>query len=276
MNITSPSSNNSVFTITSDSTWPSISFQTDATGPHTWNWKIIWGSFSQSGTANTASNQWDAQSAVANYGGTLTVTAQSGDQTAVAAVKIKGTNPSPNDVTQFLASNPNSAGFDKILIQESGCRHFNAVGEPIKSFDNGYGMCQLTKPTPSFEQVWNWKSNITGGLSLFATKVSAATNYLSQAGRSFTQDQLKYESVCRWNGGSYHEWDNSQSLWVRHPNILCDSATGNIGWDMTDTENTGKTEAQLHQRDRASYGAAPGSNSHWKYSGVCYADKVLG
>jgi hypothetical protein len=275
MNIASPAGNTAVFTITSDPAWPSLPFQTDATGPHRWNWKIVWGSYSQSGSDDTASNQWDAQSAVTNYGGTLTVTALSGNQTAVAVVTIKGTNPSSNDVTQFLATKPNSAGFDKILIQESHCRHFNAAGEPIKSFDNGYGMCQLTTPAPSFEQVWNWQSNIEGGLSLFGSKRIAATNYLSQSGRSYTQDQLTYESVCRWNGGSYHEWDNSKSLWVRHPNILCDSATGNIGWDMNDPENAGKTEAQLHQRDQASYGRAPGAN-HWKYSGVCYADKVLG
>jgi hypothetical protein len=276
VNIISPLGSNAVFIIASDPNWPSIPFQTDATGPHTWNWKIVWGNFSQSGADSTDSNQWDAQTAVANFGGTLTVTAQSGGQTAIATVKIQGTNPSPDDLTQFLATKPNSAGFDKILIQESRCRHFNAAGEPIKSFDNGYGLCQLTKPAPTFDQVWNWKSNIECGLSLFATKVTAATNYLSQSGRTFTPDQLKYESVCRWNGGSYHEWDNSRALWVRHPNILCDSATGNIGWDMTDPQNTGQTEAQLHQRDRASYGAAPAPGAHWKYSGVCYADKVLG
>ena len=276
MNITSPAGNNAVFTITSDPNWPSIAFQTDATGPHTWNWKIAWRSFSHSGVANTESNQWDAQSAVTNYGGTLTVTARSGDQRAVSVVRIIGTNPSQNDVTQFVASKPNSDGFDKILIQESHCRHFNARGEPIKSFDNGYGICQLTTPAPSFEQVWNWKSNIEGGLALFASKQTAATNYLGQSGRNYTPDQLKYESVCRWNGGSYHEWDSTKSLWVRHPNVLCDPATGNIGWDMTDPENTGKTEAQLHQRDSASYSAAPGPNSRWKYFGVCYADKVLG
>jgi hypothetical protein len=275
MNITSPIGN-SVFTITSDPTWPSISFQTDATGPHVWNWRVVWGAFSQSGIANTPSNQWDAQTVVTNSGGIITVTAQAGNQTAVAVVKIKGTNPYPTDLTQFLASMPNSAGFDKILIQESHCRHFNLVGEPIKSFDNGYGMCQLTTPAPSCEQVWNWKSNIVGGLALFAEKRTAAVNYLSQSGRSYTENQLMYESVCRWNGGSYHEWDNTKSFWVRHPNILCDSTTGNIGWDMTDAENIGKTEAQLHHRDGGSYIGKPGANAHWKYSGVCYADKVLG
>jgi len=275
MNFTSPSANAN-FTITSAAQWPSIPFQTDQDGPHSWNWEVAWRAFKQSGSADTPSNQWDAKDVVTNCGGTLTVTAQAGGQGASTTVKIKGTNPSADELAQFLASQPNSAGFDKILIQESHCRHFNSAGEPIKSFDNGYGMCQLTTPVPSFGQVWNWMLNVQGGLKLFAQKRAAAVTYLSQSGRSYTEDQLKYETVCRWNGGNYHEWDETASQWVRHPNILCDSATGNIGWDMNDPQNQGRTEAQLHQRDSAAYGHKPARDAHWKYSGVCYADKVLG
>ena len=35
----------------------------------------------------------------------------------------------------------------------------NADGEPVVAFDKGYGMAQLTKPVPTYEQVWNWKEN---------------------------------------------------------------------------------------------------------------------
>jgi hypothetical protein len=270
-----------VFTITSDTEWPSIAFQTDGAGPHTWNWEVMWGAYKQAGSVNTPSNQWDAQSVVTNYGGTLTVSAQSNSsqssiQNAATTVTIKGTNPSAAEVTQFLARQSGSAGFDKILMQESRCRHFNAVGEPIQSFDNGYGMCQLTNPVPSFGQVWNWKLNVQAGLSLFSVKRTAAINYLSQNNRSYTDEQLEYEAVSRWNGGSYHEWDDQAEQWIRHPNILCDSTTGNIGWDMNDPANTGQTEADLHKRDSPSYGKPPGPGAHWKYLGVCYADKVLG
>jgi hypothetical protein len=280
MQFISPSQD-SVFTITSGAEWPGIALQTDATGPHTWNWKISWGAFQQSGSVNTPSNQWDAQSVVTNFGGTLTVSAQDNNsqssiQNAATTVTIKGTNPSAAEVTQFLASQPGSAGFDKILMQESRCRHFNAAGEPIKSFDNGYGMCQLTNPVPSFGQVWNWKWNVLAGLSLFAEKRAAAINYLSQSNRTYTDEQLEYEAVSRWNGGSYHEWDDHDGKWIRHPNILCDSATGNIGWDMNDPANAGHTEADLHKRDSPNYGKPPAPGAHWKYSGVCYADKVLG
>jgi hypothetical protein len=203
------------------------------------------------------------------------VDAVAGGQTVSVTVKITGQNPTAQQVSTYLATKPNSEGFDKLLEHESHGKHFNAQGEPVKSFDNGYGMAQLTTPAPTYDQVWNWKKNIDAGLVLFGQKRSAAVAYLSQSSRSYTTDQLKYETVCRWNGGSYHVWDSKTNAWVRNPDILCDSKTGNIGWDMTDAENTGKTEAQLHSRDKESYSSPPQAGAHWKYSGVCYADAVL-
>ena len=74
-------------------------------------------------------------------------------------------------------------------------------------------MCQLTNPTPSFEQVWNWKRNVDGGLALFARKrtSTSAITYLSESGRNYSPERLQRESVCRWNGGRYHEWDADKS-----------------------------------------------------------------
>jgi hypothetical protein len=101
---------------------------------------------------------------------------------------------------------------------------------------------------------------------------AAAVAYLSRGGRTYTADQASLEAVARWNGGRYHEWDATAGAWVRNANILCDSATGNIGWDMSDPANAGQTEQQLHQRDAASYRRGPQAGSHWGYYGVCYAD----
>jgi len=231
-----------IFSITSGPDWPSIQFETDATGSHTWNWTITWRTFSKSGKEITALNKWDAQSAITNCGGTLTVRAEANKASATITVKIKGTNPSAQEVTQYLNTKANSAGFGDIIEHESKFKQFNASNEPVKSFDNGYGMCQLTTPAPTFEQVWNWKSNIDGGLKLFEQKRTAAIAYLSQGSRTYTDDQVKYEAVCRWNGGSYHEWDATAGKWARQSNILCDSKTGNIGWDTNKPENKGKTE----------------------------------
>jgi hypothetical protein len=275
MNMTSPRANDR-FQITSDPTWPSIAFQTDGTGAHLWKWKISWKTFSRSGTANTPDNKWNAQSVITDLGGMLAVDAVAGGQTASVTVKITGQSPSAQQVSAYLAMQPNSDGFDKLLNHESHGTHFDGQGEPVKSFDGGYGMAQLTSPVPSYEQVWNWKKNVDGGLTLFGQKRTAAIAYLSQSGRAYTAVQAKYESVCRWNGGRYHVWNTTTNAWVRDPNILCDSGTGNIGWDMADSENTGKTEAQLHARDKDAYSHPPQSGAHWKYFGVCYADAVLG
>ena len=266
---------NQAFTITSTPTWPSIIFTTDATGPHTWQWSIKWNTFTKTGTASTSANEWDAGPAISDLGGTLTVRAIAGTKQATINVVVKGTNPSELEVKTFLLTKPNSAGFDKIIGHEAKFKHFNNLNQPIKSFDNGYGMCQLTTPAPTFAQIWNWKLNVEGGLSLFAQKRAAATAFLSQSARPYTADQHTKETVCRWNGGSYHEWSAATSAWIRKANILCDSATGNIGWDMSDAQNAGKTEATLRARDKGSYSSPPGSSAHWGYFGVCYADKVL-
>jgi len=266
---------NDTFTITSAPEWPSIKLETDQTGSHTWNWTIEWGKFKKSGKETTSGNTWDAKDVITNFGGKLTVHAEANKSSASTSVKIVSTNPTDVAVKQYLASKANSVGFDKIIQHESKFKHFNAKKEPIKTFDNGYGMCQLTTPTPTFEQIWNWKKNVDGGLALFDEKRLSAIAYLGQSQRSYTSEQLKYEAVCRWNGGKYHEWDAQKLKWVRKANILCDTETGNIGWDLDDPENAGKTEANLHKQDKASYSKAPDSNADWEYSGICYADNIL-
>lgn len=266
---------NEAFNITSAADWPSVEFETNATGSHIWHWTIEWNTFKKSGDVTTTDNKWDAKAVIANCGGKLTVRVEANNATATIAVIIKGTNPTSAEVTTYLSTKTNSAGFEKILEHESRFQHFNKNNEPIKSFDNGYGMCQLTTPTPTFDQIWNWKLNIDAGLILFDRKRQDAITYLSQNSRTYTTDQLKYEAVCRWNGGNYHEWDAKGSKWVRRQNILCDSATGNIGWDMNDPQNSGKAEADLHKRDSSSYSKPPKPGAHWKYFGVCYADRVL-
>lgn len=275
MRITSPARNAS-FTIDHTPTWPSVVFETDATGPHIWKWTISWKTFKKSGRATTDGPTWDASEAIADLGGTLVVKAQAGKLSASASVKIIGDNPGEGEVETYVKEQPDSDGFEKVVVHESKGRHFNKKNEPVKSFDNGYGLCQLTTPVPKYEEVWNWKKNIAAGLKLFAQKRAAALAYLSQDKRSYTAEQLKYETVCRWNGGSYHVWDSKAKAWVRNSTMLCDSKTGNIGWDVTKAVNKDKTEAELHKRDAGSYSAPPGDDAGWKYSGVCYADALLG
>jgi hypothetical protein len=269
----------STFHVAADSEWPAIPFSIDSELPYgqqlTWNWQVQWRKFSKKGTSVTTANTWDAKDAVKGLGGTLTVTVTGPGGNATASVQIAGANPATADILAYLATRPDSAGFEKILQHETQMTHFDPKGEPRASFDSGFGMCQLTIPAPSFEQCWNWKLNVDAGLALYAAKRQAATRYLSQKGRTFTADQLLHETVARWNGGPYHVWNSSQNAWIRNPAVLCDSKTGNIGWDLTKPENQGKNEAALHQRDAAKYRHAPGPGDCWGYFGICYADRIL-
>jgi hypothetical protein len=269
----------SIFQVVADPVWPAIPFRIAedlAAGQQlTWDWQIQWHTFSKKGTVVTTTNTWDAKDAVGGLGGVLTVTVRGPGGQATASVQIAGTNPAAEAILAYLASQPDSAGFDRILQHETQMMHFDSKGQPRASFDCGFGMCQLTTPAPTFEQCWSWKLNIDAGLALYAAKRQAASHYLSQNGRVFTADQLTRETVARWNGGAYHVWSSAQNAWIRNPAVLCDSKTGNIGWDMTKPDNCGKNEAALHQRDAGKYRHAPGASDSWGYFGVCYADRLL-
>ena len=115
--------------------------------------------------------------------------------------------------------------FGEIIEHETKFKHFDKGNQPVKSHDGGFGLCQLTNPAPSFEQIWNWKLNIDGGLKLFGEKRSAAIAHLSHGGRKYTSDQLKYETVSRWNGGGYHEWDAKAGAWVTSSRGLSEPAS---------------------------------------------------
>jgi hypothetical protein len=269
----------SIFQVAADSEWPAIPFSIGDELPSgqklTWNWQIQWHKFSKKGTAITTTSTWDAKDAIKGLGGTLTVNVTGFGGQAAISVQIAGANPAAADILAYLATRPDSAGFEKILQHETQMTHFDPKGQPRASFDSGFGMCQLTIPAPSFEQCWSWKLNVDAGLALYAAKRQAAARCLSQKGRAFTDDQLIRETVARWNGGGYHVWSSAQNAWIRNPAVLCDAKTGNIGWDMTKPDNRGKSEAALHLRDAAKYRHAPGAGDCWGYFGICYADRLL-
>lgn len=263
--------------------WPEIVFETDAKGDHTWNWSISWGKYRMAGRVITKENRWDARPAVTNYGGLLTVQVQAGKEPALTTrVKILGENPTIDEAKIYLALTLRKQGLenivkglDKIITHESKFKNFTVIKEPIKTFDHGYGLCQLTTPPPTYGQVWNWRLNIEAGIKLYLQKRAEAVAYLGKNGRAYTDEQLMYEIVNRYNGGVYHIWDSKAGKWERPSKILCDTQTGNIGWNMTDKENAGKTEAELHKRDSQSYKHPPGKDAHWRYYGVCYAEAIL-
>lgn len=261
------------FTIGSDTTPPVLNLQTDGTGPHVWDWTMTWRTHTRSGRETTTGNTLRLHTQIADIGGRLAIGVLAGGRSASVTVQVVGTNPTAEQLRTYVNAQPNSRGFLTIINHESRGRHFNDRGEPIRSFDGGYGMCQLTNPAPTFEQCWSWKQNVLGGLRLFAEKRIAAINYLRQRGRVYTDLQLERETVARWNGGAYHSWSGTE--WVRNPDILCAPGTGNIGWDMTDPRNAGQTLEQLRTRDAASFRRPRAAGAPWRYTGVCYADALL-
>jgi hypothetical protein len=201
---------------------------------------------------------------------------KAGNELFKRSVYILGKNPGENRVKELLATIDDVKGFDKLVAQESKFKNFiNADGKPIVAFDNGYGLTQMTNPAPSFEQCWNWKENVKGGSSLYKVKQRVAKEYLSQHKRKYTDEQLKLETWSLWNGGNYHIWDSTNNIWRRKPNMLCDSETGNIGWNMSKSDNKDKSEDELHERDKEQYKKPPPKkNRKWDYTGVCYAEHV--
>ncbi|CAN7759293.1 hypothetical protein LJR034_007154 [Caballeronia sp. LjRoot34] len=286
------------FYIDEHATFPSIIFeiQTDVAPPYEWQWKIEWNAhvsglkerirtgrkletFSErSGAFSSNSKLWEADLNQKTIGGKLTVTVKAGDVDFRRTVVILGKNPAEEDVTAFLSTIPNTTGFDKLIGQESKFKNFiNADEEPVVAGDAGYGMTQLTTPSPNYQQIWSWKENVRAGAHLFQQKQASAKKYLSQSGRHYTDDQLAMETISRWNGGGYHTWNPQSQSWERNPTMLCDPKTGNIGWDISDPANSEKSADQLHDRDVHQYPkmkAGQGSDHPWKYSGVCYADHV--
>ncbi len=286
------------FFIDENANFPKIYFEisTDQPPPYAWSWTVTWEAksrsretasrsesvqktFTQTGRFSSQQKKWRAELSGKVLGGTLSVEILAGKDTFKRSVIIKGKNPEQEKVSQFLSGLQDVSGFENVIEKESAFKHFiNADGEPLLSFDGGYGLTQMTKPAPSYEQVWNWKENIKVGSGLYRDKQKIAKNYLGKDNRIYTEEQLKLETLSRWNGGAYHIWSTSGQQWQRKDSILCDSKTGNIGWDKTVQENKDKTEGQLHERDQGTYTDPKKDkmiSNRWTYTGICYADHLL-
>lgn len=289
--------NNSTFSINSDATFPEISFEfrTELKSPYKWSWEITWDAkvsglrerrrrgrviqvFKEKGAFSSTEKIWKVNLNEMVLGGDLVVIVEAQGKKITRKVTINGTNPESSDVKTYIDSIGDLDGFDKLLEQESHSKHFiNYDNNPIVAFDKGYGMTQITTPAPTYEQVWNWKKNIDAGSSLYKEKRDTAKRYLGRNERTYTEDELEHETFSLWNGGHYYHWDAVHNQWVRKENILCDTETTNIGWNTNNQNNANMTENALRERDREMYRRAEKNADHpWMYSGVCYADHILG
>jgi len=87
----------------------------------------------------------------------------------------------------------------------------------LRSFDNGFGIGQLTGPVPNDDELWNWQLNLQGTLGRLAGFRASAQAFLG-AHPPVTADQLDLETYARYNGGNgqpYHRFDAGTNTWVR-------------------------------------------------------------
>lgn len=96
-------------------------------------------------------------------------------------VRIPGTNPPTAEIDAAL---PHDA-LRRMAHVESTCRQFDAPANagtsacPLWSGDNlgGVGIMQITNPSPTDDEVWNWRANVQRGVSIFNTKLGQAHGY---------------------------------------------------------------------------------------------------
>ena len=111
---------------------------------------------------------------------TITVTVTGAGSILTASTKdllVTGTNPSTGVLAQVAA--PNQAFRKLMRVESPGLLQFLTDTCPRFSEDNygGVGLCQLTYPAPTDDQIWSWKENVKGGWALYKQKEAAAKGY---------------------------------------------------------------------------------------------------
>ncbi|MFC5479896.1 hypothetical protein [Massilia suwonensis] len=282
----------STYKIDADAAFPDVCFEikTDVSGPYHWFWQIKWSAlacpqrrdrkrykqnkvklYSMNGQFISDSKQWKANLDNKIVGGELTVRVEAASKKFVRRVEILGTEPGEArvkaELAQFSSAQSHEAELArKIFKQESKFFQFYSDGEPLVSFDNGYGLGQATNPVPSFEQVWNWKEHIRYIVTtVIKEKRILAKKYLDKHG-NYTTEDLDMETLVHYNGANYHYlvWDPNGEKWIKNEKVLCDPEQSNSGWDMSSDANKNKSLRELQKGE----GGKP------KYTGRCYAEHI--
>jgi hypothetical protein len=160
----------------------------------------------------SSNEEWSLRTATGGtcYGGQATLTATLSDVTLTNIFHIRGINPSEAEAETEIGDEPFYA--KAIARHESGTQNnrtylqFNDIGEsgtltlgtnyltdlkytPNRSSDGmGWGMFQLTNPEPSTDEVWNWKSNVSGALQRMERKETDAQSYFNAVQRTYTNE----------------------------------------------------------------------------------------
>jgi hypothetical protein len=126
----------------------------------------------------------------------------------IFSLNIRGKNPSTNEILNYIGTHPKFA--QAIARHESGMQNgryycqFNEVGtlgenylHDIKHTPNrgsdmlGWGIFQITNPSPTKTDLWNWKINIDTGKRILIEKEKMAEDYFKAIKRTYPE---KYET----------------------------------------------------------------------------------
>ncbi len=121
-------------------------------------------------TPQFADDHSDLQGGTATIGWTYSVFSQ-----FTSSFCIDGQNQDVTPVKSYVAGINSYWDIPKLIAQESSYLQFrNRTPITTSAPPYGYGLMQLTNPAPNSPQIWNWQSNVQGGLSLFASNQAAS------------------------------------------------------------------------------------------------------
>jgi len=126
---------------------------------------------------------------------TISVTVVVGGNTLTFSTKdllVTGTNPSVGALAAEAA--PNKSFRKLIRVESPGLKQFLSDTCPLWSQDGfgGVGLCQLTYPAPTDDQVWSWKENVKGGWALYK-KIEADARAYPQSVR----DSAEFKALVK-------------------------------------------------------------------------------
>jgi hypothetical protein len=203
---------------------------------------------------------------------TIEVSARSGEWIGTTAIttqsrglRVVGTNPSTRALSRATIMKD---CFKRLMRHESGLQQFRPAACPYFSRDGlgGVGICQITNPAPTDDQVWSWKENLKRGLEIYKEKETAAKGYPGRVRQSrefntlvadynrdrvaqatppgslspltinlpdFTQDQLERATIRLFNGAplGLHQYRVTLNGKKLHVNVDPSGMTGTAEWE---------------------------------------------
>jgi hypothetical protein len=130
---------------------------------------------------------------------------------------ILGDNPTKSAVRAAVGSLP----LQVVAYKESRFRQFDNAGLPLFGPPNGFGVMQLDNPRPSARQLWDWRQNAAGGVSLFQTKERETNQHYKNIytahpkAPKLSAEQLQLALYQYYNGGWYWDLDVASNTWKK-------------------------------------------------------------